>query len=139
MNQDAEQLRLIGIFHFVCAGLAALAACIPIIHFTAGLMMVFGPEIFGNSNNPPPPFLGWLFMGFAAVFILLGWTFAALLAWAGRCVQQRKHYTFCFVMAAVACLFTPFGTALGVFTLIVLSRPTVKALFNSGAQPPVAG
>jgi len=33
-------------------------------------------------------------------------------------------------MAAIACINMPFGTALGVFTLIVLARPTVKALFS---------
>jgi hypothetical protein len=36
------------------------------------------------------------------------------------------------VIAAIQCAFTPFGTVLGVFTLIVLVRPSVKALFLSG-------
>jgi hypothetical protein len=137
MNQDAEHLRLLGIFHFVCAGLAALFACIPIIHLILGLVMVFGPETFGKTGNPPPAFLGWFFIAMALGVIFLGWLFAALLAWAGRCLQQRKHYTFCLVMGGIACLFAPVGTALGVFTLIVLSRPTVKALFAPRAQPPL--
>jgi len=33
------------------------------------------------------------------------------------------------VMACVECLFIPFGTILGVFTIIVLLRESVKALF----------
>jgi hypothetical protein len=39
-------------------------------------------------------------------------------------------------MAAVECLFIPFGTVLGVFTILVLQRPTVKAMFSerSGAS-----
>jgi hypothetical protein len=32
-------------------------------------------------------------------------------------------------MACVACLSVPLGTVLGVFTIIVLMRPSVKALF----------
>jgi hypothetical protein len=55
-------------------------------------------------------------------FILLGWTFAALVLIAGSCIAHRKHYTFCFVMACVECLSMPFGTVLGVFTILVLNR-----------------
>jgi hypothetical protein len=33
-------------------------------------------------------------------------------------------------MAAVACIFVPFGTVLGVLTIIVLTRPSVRALFD---------
>ena len=34
MNQDEEHLRLLSIFHYVCAGLSAFFACIPLIHVT---------------------------------------------------------------------------------------------------------
>lgn len=134
MNQDEEHLRLLSIFHFVCAGLAALFACIPIIHLVIGLLMVLRPESFGPGKNQPPAIIGWFLVIFASTFIFLGWTFAAVLAWAGRCLRGRKHYTFCLVMAGVACLFMPFGTVLGVFTIMVLSRPSVKALFSEGPQ-----
>jgi len=33
-------------------------------------------------------------------------------------------------VAAVECIFMPFGTVLGVFTIIVLNRPSIKALFQ---------
>ena len=36
---------------------------------------------------------------------------------------------FCVVTAGVMCAFAPFGTVLGVFTLLVLHRPAVKAAF----------
>jgi hypothetical protein len=38
------------------------------------------------------------------------------------------------VIAALLCMFMPFGTVLGVFTIIVLVRDSVKALFN-GINP----
>ena len=136
MSQDEEQLRLLSIFHYVVGGLAALFACFPILHLVLGIVMVFDPPAFGPSKNPPPAFLGWFFILFAGAFILAGWTMAALIAWAGRCLQCRRNYTFCFVMACVACLFMPFGTVLGVFTIVVLLRPTVKKLFG---QAVVAG
>jgi hypothetical protein len=44
-------------------------------------------------------------------------------------------------MAALNCAFFPLGTALGVLTILVLSRSTVKAMFQQqaviGAPPPV--
>jgi len=135
INRDEEHLRLLTIFHYVCAGLAALFACIPIIHLVFGLIMVFAPHVFGPGKNQPPQFLGLFFVGFAAVFMVFGWTFAAFLAWAGRCLARRKHYLFCFVMACVACLFQPFGAVLGVFTIVVLLRPSVKQLFGQTAPP----
>ena len=134
MNQDAELLRLLTIFHFVCAGMAALFACFPIIHLILGLVMVFHPGVFGPGANQPPKFLGWFLVLFAGAIIMAGWVFAGLVAWAGRCLGRRKHYQFCLVMACVACLFMPFGTVLGVFTIIVLVRPSVKALFGQPAS-----
>jgi hypothetical protein len=37
---------------------------------------------------------------------------------------------FCLVMAGIACIFMPFGTALGVLTIIVLMRDSVRELFG---------
>jgi hypothetical protein len=33
-------------------------------------------------------------------------------------------------MAAASCMFFPFGTGWGVFTILVLLRPTVKGMFG---------
>ena len=125
---------MLAIGHYVVGGLLALVACIPLIHVTVGLMIVFRPEMFGDPAKQPA-IIGWLFAGFGALFVLAGWALAILIIWAARCLQRRKHYTFCLVAAGFACLFMPMGTALGVFTFIVLSRPGVKALFG---QPPRA-
>jgi hypothetical protein len=43
-------------------------------------------------------------------------------------------------MACIECLFLPFGTILGIFTIIVLSRESVKTFFlaaesEQGATP----
>src|SRR5262245_60241895 len=106
-NQDVEHLKLLSIFHYVCAGLVALFACFPIFHLIIGLVVLFNPGAMGSGNNAPPQFLGWFFVVFASCFILAGWTFAALLAWAGRNLGRRQRYTFCFVMACVSCVFMP--------------------------------
>lgn len=72
---------------------------------------------------------GMLIAGVGSAFALLGWIFAVLVAVAGRKLAKRRGRTFCMVIAALCCLMVPFGTILGVFTLVVLSRPSVQALF----------
>jgi hypothetical protein len=126
-----EQLRLLSIFHYVVAGLSALFARIPIIHLILGLIFVFAPHQFAGNGQAPPAIIGWFFVIFASFFILAGWTFAICVFTAGRFLAQRKHYMFCFVMGCVECLFMPFGTVLGIFTIILLVQEPVKQLFNS--------
>jgi len=46
IGQDEYQLRLLTIFHYVCAGLAALFACLPLFHVIFGLLMLFAPGAF---------------------------------------------------------------------------------------------
>jgi hypothetical protein len=135
MNQDEEHIRLLSVFHYVCAGLAALFACFPFMYLIMGLVMLFSPESFGPAKTQPPAFVGLFLIFLGGVMILFGWAFAGCLAYAGRCLGQRKHYTFCFVMAALACMFMPFGTILGIFTIIVLLRPSVKLLFETATPP----
>src|ERR1035441_8795979 len=119
---DNEHLRLLSIFYYVKGGISALFACIPIIHVVLGLVFIIVPEVFGHGNNQPPTFIGLLLVMLGGFLILFGWTFAVLAVITGRCIARRKHYTFCFVMACVECLSVPFGTVLGVFTILVLHR-----------------
>lgn len=136
VNEDAEHLRLLSLFHYVVGGLTAFFACFPFIHLGAGLLMLLKPEVF--KGRPPPEFLAWLLIGVAAAFILAGWTLAGLFMLAGRNLARRKRYGFCQVVAGVGCLFMPFGTVLGVFTLLVLARPSVRQLFDNAPCRPVA-
>ena len=124
MNQDEQYLKLLSVFHYVVGGLAAFFACIPFIHMAIGIAM-----LAGAFKDSPPPVVGLIFVIMATFFITAGWTLAVCIIIAGRCLAKRKHYIFCLVMAAVACIFMPFGTVLGVFTIIVLMRPSVKELF----------
>lgn len=128
-TQDAEHLRLLSIFHYVVAGLAALFACLPVLHLVIGIAMVTGWHDFA-SQEPMADLMGWFFIVLASAFILAGWSLAVCLALAGRYLSRRRHYTFCLVVAAVACAFGPFGTVLGVFAIIVLVRDSVKELFE---------
>jgi hypothetical protein len=126
MNQDEEHLKLLSIFHYVVGGITGFFACFPIIHLIIGIAMLIGS--FGRKG--PPPAVGLMFVMMALVFITAGWTLAICIIVSGKRLARRTNYKFCFVIACISCAFSPFGTVLGVFTIIVLVRPTVKELFS---------
>ena len=127
-SEDEQYLQLLSIFHYIVAGISALFACFPIIHFSVGVGMLIA-ALSQPREAGPLALIGLLFTVIGGSMILLGWAFAVCVAIAGRFLALKKHHTYCLVMAGIECMFTPFGTVLGVFTLIVLTRPSVKELF----------
>jgi hypothetical protein len=129
-QQDEQYLKLLSIFHFVVAGITGLFACFPIFHLIVGLTMLTGGfEPAPQDEDFPFQLFGLMFVLLPACIILLGWALAVAIALTGYFLLKRRNYMFCLVVAAVECIFMPFGTVLGVFTIIVLLRPTVKATF----------
>ncbi|HXK62627.1 MAG TPA: hypothetical protein PLP42_22305 [Acidobacteriota bacterium] len=135
MNQeDAEHLRVLSIFHYVVAGIAAVFACFPLLYLALGILMLSGALPSEDSGDETVTRVVGVFMiAFSGAFILIGLAFCTLLILTGRYLRRQVNYTFCLVMAAVACMFVPFGTVLGVFTILVLMRPSVKAAFGASA------
>lgn len=131
-DQDLQHLRLLVIFHYVVGGLIALFACFPLIHVALGTAMISG-YIPDTSTDPAAQFAGWLFIAVGSVISLLGWSLAAATIWSGRNLAAQRRWTACLVIAALLCMFAPVGTVLGVFTILVLERPSVKVRFGVGA------
>ena len=135
MNQDTEHLRLLAIFHYIVAGLAAVFSFFPLLYTTIGGIFIFAAR--HGTPKPgeelPPEFLGWIFLVLGLFLFLLGIAMAICVSIAGRCLSRRKCYSFALVIACIECLFIPFGTILGVFTIIALSRESVKRLFFTAA------
>ncbi|WP_254507100.1 hypothetical protein [Anatilimnocola floriformis] len=129
-RQDGEQLQLLGILYFVLAGLASLGACVPFVYFGIGLAFVGGAAVQDSAEASAgmAAFGGFVFvigLIVLAIFLvqivclfLTGWFLIT-----GRC------HLFCFINGCLLLMHAPFGTALGVFTIIVLSRDTVKQRF----------
>ena len=129
-GQDREHLRLLSIFHYVVGTVTALFSFFPIIHVVVGFLFLSQSGGEGGSEGPPAMF-GLIFVFAGACAVLGGWTLAGLTLYAGRCLANNRRHTFCTVTACLNCIIFPFGTILGVLTLIVLSRPSVKQRFES--------
>jgi len=126
-NQDLDHLRWLVIGHYIYAGLVACFSAFGLMFLGIGIAMIVRPQVFEPS--PPPPFLGPLFaiMGGGITLVVMACAVLSLLA--GRFIAQRKHHLFCLIISAVNCLWIPVGTTLGVLTILVLVRPSVKAMF----------
>jgi hypothetical protein len=139
MNRDREHLRLLAIFHYVTAGLAALFSFFPLLYTIVGVVFIFAAR-HGTAKpgeELPPEFLGWIFAVIGAVLFVIGIAMAICILIAGRSLAHCKHYSFALLMACIECLFVPFGTILGVFTIVVLSHESVRGLFSpAAAQTP---
>ncbi|QQL46220.1 hypothetical protein [Sulfuriroseicoccus oceanibius] len=135
-RRDNENLKLLAIFHFIFAGLYLLAIPFLMLQFT--LMnsitnidpMQGGPDM---NASPPPGIvtemfdtLGWFYL--AIGIIILG--FVAIETICGLSLLKRKNRIFCLIVSGLNCLSIPVGTALGVCTIIMLTKESVIAQFE---------
>jgi hypothetical protein len=128
---DADHLKLLSIFHFVGAALALIALLFLVAHYAMFHLFFSNPKMWENQKQAPPPaelfaMLKWVYLFFGV--LLLGSAIANLIS--GLCIRARKHRTFSLIVAALNCLHIPLGTTLGVFTLIVLLRDSVRELYE---------
>ncbi|HET6442125.1 MAG TPA: hypothetical protein VFH53_07095 [Phycisphaerae bacterium] len=129
-NRDEEHLRLLKIFYYIFGGIVAFQASIPLIHVAIGIIILIAAAAGGGGDAGPPAVMGLLFVCIGGAMVLIGWTLAICAFFAARCLSRRTAYVFCFAIAVLSCLCIPYGTVLGIFTIIVLVRPSVKAIFE---------
>ena len=131
VNKDLEHLKILSICHYVLAGLCIFPFLYGLLYMGMGIffgaMLASAPQ---SKDGPPPAIFGGIFVFIGLIVAGIALTVGILLIKAGRNLSSHKSYMFCFVVACISCLFMPFGTVLGIFTIIVLMRDSVKAVFN---------
>ena len=125
-HDDASHLQVLSILYYVFAALDALSL----------LAVIGGVAVFSAFAARPESSLGhdaegraFLVFLFCAVFVV-NLILTALHLLTARRLRQRRGRAFCQIVAGLTCLSFPLGTALGVFTFIVLGRPSVRAAFG---------
>jgi hypothetical protein len=140
---DEEHLKLLSLGYIISAAITGFFALFGLMYISIGAMMIgfitHRPEIATNGGQMPPAFIGWFFGGVGLAFFVFGIALAVAKLYAAICIKSRKSRTFCLVVAGFTCLAIPYGTALGVFTFIVLGRDSVVRLFPSSVpSAPIA-
>lgn len=124
---DREHLQILSIFYYFLAALIAFFSFYLVIYVAVVLVEAAGETV---GDEPMAVFIGGLFVVFALLFIGGGLTIAGCLAAVGQSLARHQHYTYCFAIAAITCAALPIGTALGIFTIIVLLRDSVREAFG---------
>ena len=133
MSQDVEHLRLLSIFHYILAGLAGLCSFFPAIYLVMGIAMLSGwiegdkggacagcrrMDLCRHRPDRHSPYPCVRIPSRSCRPVPLQAEAPHLLLRRGRTVAPSSP---------------PLGTALGVFTIIVLMRDSVRLLFEPGA------
>ncbi len=145
MERDLRHLRLLGTAYYVCAGITSAIFILPLLYFNLAFLTLYvnsislgmswylhgapDPDIMAGDKGP-----GLMIVIFPLIF---GWVFGiAVLAstiasyYCGKSLRTQKNYVFCLVMSALSATSFPFGTILGILSLVVLLRDPVKTLFE---------
>jgi hypothetical protein len=131
---DEEHLRLLSVFYFVDAGMSAFFSLIGLFYVGMGVVFFRAIPRGEAGQGAPPPELAWLFGVIGLVFLAVFMTFALLKLATGLQMRKRRSRVFCMVVAGLTCLGFPYGTVLGIFTFVVLVRPSVVKLFDQSPQ-----
>jgi hypothetical protein len=128
---DEEHLRLLRLVYIILGATYSACAAFPLIYVVFGLVITFAPA-HSVQRGVDPRFLGWVLVVIGFMLTIGFAIFGGLQLYAARCLRLRRSRTLCLVAATLTCLMIPIGTALGVFTFIVLGRPTVQSMFAAG-------
>jgi len=142
-DKDLNDLKTLSIFWYVSAGLGAFALVFFLIYFVValGMMGLFGIAGAAAAQEDDPnalaaTALAAMFPALFALFSLVGMAITLLVmvlqVAVARNLTRFRGFNLCMAMAAIACLNIPIGTLLGVFTIMVLLRDSVKERFQGG-------
>ncbi len=136
VDRDQEHLKLVEIGFYIMAGLSAFLSLFATIYIFLGAVFL-SPQVRQSMGpNPPPDWFGWIFVVLGILMLILGLAWSVLNFYAGRGVRQRRRRILCLVLSGLTCLQVPWGTAIGILSILVLNRDSVIPLFEQQARQP---
>ena len=130
-NKDEEHLKILAILHYVLAGMLAMSVVALVIQFFVMNTLFTSPLFLEDTGSPPPPEMMAVIRG---TFVVMGFFLIIEIVLNVLCaidLKTNKNRTLSLVTSGLNCLNMPLGTALGVFTIVVLMRPSVIARYQS--------
>lgn len=143
-----RHLRILAILHYAAAAVTVCFALSGIPWVAAGRALMHSaggdlPEVFQEAervmgrqpalHDPENrAILGGACLMIGAFLITLSLVHGSVLAYIGRCIARRRRRTLCIAFSIFDLTYLlplPLGTALSIYALAVLLRPSVKLLF----------
>jgi hypothetical protein len=128
--KDESDLNLLATLHYVWSGLLGCGT----VGIFGYFVLVAGALGLGASKGGAPggevaAAVGvTTVMGIVVTLMFLALFVIHILAASG--LKKRKRRVLTYIASALMCTSVPLGTLLGIFTIITLGRPGVRALYN---------
>jgi len=127
---DDEHLKLLSLFHYISGGLTLAFA----LFIGAYLFLIFfvislagqQKELDPKFNEALPEAFFTVLMTIFMVIFILGLLFGIAQIVSGRLIKLRQLRWFSFTLGIINLLNFPYGTILGIFTIIVLEKDSVN-------------
>ncbi|MFH1301538.1 MAG: hypothetical protein ABIK07_10800 [Planctomycetota bacterium] len=126
MDRDQRHLKILSKVQIIF-GITNLF--VSYLYYKAIFILVDEYRKFLEQSNPEVEVA--LLLGFGFVIFLIGIVILFCIILAGQSLARFENYKFCFIVAAFECLMIPFGTIIGISTILILRRDSVKTLFEN--------
>ncbi len=130
---DQEHLRLLALFHYIAGGLTVAFSSLFIFHTLLFALVASHPEWIADhllQQTAALPFNLMRVLAFVmGSVVTLGVAFGVAQILSGRFIARRCYRGMSLAVAIVNLVLIPYGTLLGVFTLLVLARRSVRDLY----------
>ncbi len=121
-KSDNDLLSIVSIFHFVLGGFQMLFSLIGLIYIGMGILIASG-ELESAKGGELPAEAGWIFGAVGLIFTVIFLTIGLLAIRTGTNIRKRRNRTFCIVIDSILCMMIPLGTIVGIFGLVLLTKP----------------
>jgi hypothetical protein len=134
----AHDLRLLSAGYYIQAGIAAFNSVL-LFGYSAiatAVLANLGRMSSETGQHGLPPALVSMLSVLLAILLILVAVYTVCLFLAGLWLRRFQNLLFIQIMAGLNCLAIPYGTVLGIFTFMVLQRPSAKQFFANPSMPP---
>lgn len=126
---ETDKLLIVSIFHYLLAGFQMLFCAVGLVYLFFGVLIASGTLEPSKGAGAPPEAMGWIFGVLGVIFVIIFFTMSILTLVTGINISKRRNHIFCIVIDSILCLWVPFGTLVGVFGLVLLTRPEIAVKF----------
>jgi hypothetical protein len=129
-SEDRKYLKYLSILHYLIGSLYAFFFSKDIVPGLLIYLLLIGKAHSWNLITT------LIYLGGLVFSILIGLAFVICLITSGIFIGKIEKYWFSFIVACASCFFYPFGTVLGVLTIVILAKDSVKSLYDFNSRVP---
>ncbi len=130
--KDHEHLRILSQLYLIEAGVQIVIGAVAMCLTLFGAFFVLSAEIFLQAADMMRA-MGWILALLGGLVTVGAWIQAILDFGVSKALTNRTRRKFCMFVAAGECIFVPFGTILAIATFFVLTRASVRPLFDDAS------